>query len=327
MTSPVISAPMAFVSGAALAVAVTKAGGLGFIAAGYDIPAVENELREARRMLGVQDTRTLGVGVGVGFIAWGADPDKVLPPILALRPCAIWVFSTVPEDDYTPWVNAVHTLTPPGTTPPKVFAQVGSVTSARKAAEQGVDVIVAQSSDAGGHGGTRGCGLTSLVPEIIDAVHTTHSHIPVYAAGGLVDGRGLASVLALGADGGVFGTRFVATPEALPPRELKEVLVRASDGGQCTTRTRVFDDMRGTTGWPMSFDGRALRNKTTIDGVTEAENKKLYKEALHKKDYERLVVWAGTGVGLVKEIKPAGEVVREIWTDCGKTIKGLKARI
>ncbi|BFZ63418.1 hypothetical protein YB2330_004540 [Saitoella coloradoensis] len=325
MKFPIISAPMAFVSGADLAVAVTKAGGLGFIAAGYDIPAVEIELRNARTMLGARDGDT--VGVGVGFIAWGADPDKVLSPILALKLCAIWVFSTVPEDDYTPWVNAVDSLTPSGTPPPKVFAQVGSVASARKAAKQGIDVIVAQSSDAGGHGGSKGCGLTSLVPEILDALRPTHPHIPVYAAGGLVDGRGLASVMALGAAGGVFGTRFVATDEALPPRELKEVLVRASDGGQSTIRTRVFDDMRGTTGWPMTFDGRALRNKTTVDGVTEAENKIFYKEALEKKDYERLVVWAGTGVGLVKEIKPAGEVVREIWTDCGKVIQGLKARI
>ena len=123
---------------------------------------------------------------------------------------------------------------------------------AKQAAAAGADVIIAQGRDAGGHSGTMR-GTIGLVPAVVDAV----GPIPVVAAGGIADGRGLAAALSLGASGVSMGTRFTATVESLWDQAMKEKAV--ASGGDQTAQTRVFDIVRGAA-WPAIYPGRALRN-------------------------------------------------------------------
>ena len=133
----------------------------------------------------------------------------------------------------------------------RLICQVQDLASARLAREAGADLVVAQGTEAGGHGGT--CATLPLVPAVLDAVDP----IPVLAAGGIADGRGLAAALALGAQGALIGTRFYASDEALGSPRAKQSIVEGSADG--TQRTTVFDIVRGLD-WPAGTNGRALRN-------------------------------------------------------------------
>jgi hypothetical protein len=178
ITHPVIAAPMAFVSGGALAAAVSNAGGLGFLAGGY---------AESRDFL-QRELRAAGnARVGVGFITWSlAERD---PELLALAldhaPAAVWL-SFGDAEPFAGRVKAAGSA---------LILQVQSVAMARQAVDLGADVIVAQGAEAGGHGDIRS--TLPLVPAVVDAVHP----VPVVAAGGIADGRGLAAALMLGAAG------------------------------------------------------------------------------------------------------------------------------
>ena len=122
----------------------------------------------------------------------------------------------------------------------KLICQVQTVAQARVALEAGADLLVAEGNEAGGHGGARS--TLPLVPAVADAV----APVPVVAAGGIADGRGLAAALMLGAQGALMGTRFCASVEALGQPAAKERIVSAS--GDDTARTRVFDIVRGYAG-------------------------------------------------------------------------------
>jgi len=136
------------------------------------------------------------------------------------------------------------------------------------------------------------------------------------AAGGLANGAHVASFLTLGADGAVLGTRFLLTPESLYTDAQRQALLAASTTS--TTRTMAFDIARGTLGWPKGVDGRGLYNATVEDmdnGVSLEEVKTKFAAGVAKGDASRMLVWAGTGVGLMSEIKPAKEVVEELHRD------------
>lgn len=136
----------------------------------------------------------------------------------------------------------------------------------------------------------------------------------ILGAGGLSTGSDLAAVLAHGAQGAVYGTRFLLTPESTYSEIRKEVLLKAEGSG--TKRSHAFDQARGTTEWPAHVDGRGVSNETVKDfddGVIGIEERqKRYGTAEKEGEKDRLVVWAGTGVGNMKQIKPAGDVVRDL---------------
>ena len=184
------------------------------------------------------------------------------------------------------------------------------------------DVLVVQGSDAGGHGLAQGAGVITLVPEVSDAIDSLagreRGQVPIIvAAGGIAEARGAAAVLALGASGLVMGTRFLAAKEAVIATGYQNEVVRASDGGQTTVRTKVYDNVRGTTGWADTYNGRGIINKSYIEavaGLDEEENKKLYKEEIKKGDAGwgiegRMTTYAGTGIGLVKTVMSAEDIV------------------
>lgn len=215
----------------------------------------------------------------------------------------------------------------------KIWVQIGTVGDALKVAKLcRPDVLVVQGADAGGHGLEQGASIVSLLPEAHDALHASGMHgISLVAAGGIVEGRGVAAALALGAEGVAMGTRFLASEEAQVAKGYQDDILRVSDGGVNTVRSKVYDRLRGTTGWPDHYDGRGIINESFMDaknGEVTDSNRRDYEEALQKGDQGwgkngRLTAYAGTGVGLVTKVLPARDIIEEIRRD----VKEVRARI
>lgn len=206
----IISAPMLGVSTGRLAAAVSSAGGLGFVAGGADLTpgsaqlrSLSSELATARSALGLADYPLTPAPVGVGFILCHPSASRfeeaALPLLIEHSPQAVWLFAPGPDPEGGEALQAgiVAALKHAGFT---VFVQVGTVDAARRAARDGADVIVAQGVDAGGHQYARGAGVVSLVPEVRTMLDEEFAgrEIALVAAGGIVDGRGVAAALALG---------------------------------------------------------------------------------------------------------------------------------
>jgi nitronate monooxygenase len=197
---------------------------------------------------------------------------------------------------------------------------VQTLAQAREAADAGADIIIAQGRDAGGHSGSVR-GTMGLVPAVVDAV----APIPVVAAGGIADGRGLAAALALGAAGISMGTRFTASRESLWDPAMKAAALAA--GGDQTMQTRVFDVVRGAQ-WPAIYPGRALRNTFSTEwhgreddlAARQAEEEKTYL-ATAPDDFSQRVVWAGESVDLVNDIPSAAEIIERIITQAVATLQ------
>ncbi len=230
---PIALAPMGSIAGGRLAAAVSEAGGLGLVGGGYgDAAWLRTELALVK-----QHTQRPW---GVGLITWSVDRSAV-EVALGFRPHA-FVLSFGDPRPYAELIKSAGC---------KLICQVQDLEGARLAQAASADLIVAQGTEAGGHGGARA--TLPLVPAVVDAVQPT----PVVAAGGIADGRGLAAALMLGACGALVGTRFYATPESLADPAAKRRIVEAQD--HATARTRMFDVVRGL-GWPAAYTGRALRN-------------------------------------------------------------------
>jgi len=293
LDAPLVLAPMGGVAGGALAAAVSNAGGLGLLGAGYgDAAWLAHEL-------GVVREATVRAW-GVGFITWYLDA-ALLEQALACGPSAVMLSF----GDPLPWSATIKSA---GC---RLICQVQDLAGARAAHDAGADLIVAQGSEAGGHGAARA--TLPLVPAVVDLVHP----VPVLAAGGIADGRGLAAALMLGAEGALIGTCFHASREALGGDARKQRLVAAS--GDDTLRTRVFDVVRGYD-WPEPFTGRALVNDFVRrwHGREEAlvsalgSERERFAKAQAADELDTGIVWAGEGVDAVTAVRDAGEIVRAI---------------
>lgn len=227
--------------------------------------------------------------------------------------------------------------------------QIGSVKEAIEVAKHvRPDVLVVQGTDAGGHGLVRGASLITLLPEVCDAIEehcTASSNIDskkeevakpiILAAGGISEARTAASALTLGASGLVLGTRLLATPQARITAGYQSTILRTTDGGQTTVRTKVYDTLRGTN-WAETHNGRAIINQSYVDsvekGMCEDQNRKLYQETMETKGDEgwgeqgRMTTYAGSGVGLIREVKDVGDVVREIREGVQSILDGATER-
>ncbi|HET6609540.1 MAG TPA: nitronate monooxygenase [Rhodopila sp.] len=297
---PILLAPMGSAAGGKLAAAVTNAGGLGLVGSGYaNVDAIRKELTEAG------NTR-----VGIGFILWALERNpSALDVALDAKPAAVMLSFGNPMP-FTQRIKEAGC---------KIICQVQTLAQAKEAADAGADIIIAQGRDAGGHSGTTR-GTMGLVPAVVDAV----APIPVVAAGGIADGRGLAAALALGAAGVSMGTRFTASRESLWDQAMKAKTLAA--GGDQTEQTRVFDVVRGAP-WPAIYPGRALRNdfSTRWHGQEEAlaadqsTQERAYL-ATAASDFSTRVVWAGEGVDLVKDIPTAAEIIERVVAQAASTI-------
>lgn len=338
-TAPfVANAPMGGFAGSALATAVSRAKGMGFIGAVFDMVALSKQLEEVSQNFfganGPAQDQTLPVGVGL--LTFVAKAAEAIPVVQKFRPAAVWLFASHGLADFKVWTKEIRAASPKT----KIWIQIGSVAGALHIAEFcKPDVIVMQGSDAGGHGWEKGASIMSLLPETSDELEAKgFEHIPIVAAGGIVDGRGVAAALALGASGVVMGTRFLSAPETTVPHEgYRNAILRTKDGGQNTVRAKVFDELKGPNIWPALFDGRAVVSESYTDHISGTgieEIRKLHADAVKEKysgygidGKGRAVVWAGTGVGLVSESKKAGEIVVEVMADAQKAVEKAKSRL
>jgi len=286
---PILLAPMDIVSDGRLAAAVTRAGGFGMIGGGYG-----DEAWLAREMDAAGDAR-----VGVGFITWSmAKRPRLLDMVLERRPPAV-MLSFGDVRPHAQKIKGAGAL---------LICQVQTLEQTKDAVANGADILVAQGAEGGGHGISRS--TFPFVPAVVDAA----PDIPVAAAGGIADGRGLAAALMLGADGVLVGTRFYASQEAAGFAAAKQRIV-ASTGDQ-TIRSILFDIARRNV-WSAPYTARVLRNEFSEKWrgreaeLLQHQNEEAirYSEAREKGQFDIAAVIAGEAVDLIADIPPAGEIV------------------
>ena len=292
---PILLAPMDLVADGRLVATVDAAGGFGILGGGY------GEEKWLVRELDLLDRSK--ARFGVGFITWSlAKQPRLLDLALERRPAAVMLSFGSP----VPFIDRIKR------TAAIVICQVQSAALAKEAASAGADILVAQGTEAGGHGATRG--LFTLVPEIVDALGERK---PVVAAGGLADGRGLAAALMLGAAGVLVGTRFYASQEAAGAQDAKERIRKAT--GDDTLRGIVFDISRRNV-WPAPFTGRCMRNahadrwfgrEIELLRHLDEESAK-YEAARTAGDFDIAAVIAGEAVGLIHDIPSAHDVIERM---------------
>ena len=344
-TPLIVNAPMGGFAGGKLASAVTLAGGLGMIGA-ISHADLEKELSIAAEGLEsfvpattttngnhVADKDKEPLPIGVGLLPFIANLDLILPLLSRHKPALIWLFAATSTSQYISWTTQLRASLPPST---KIWIQVGSVTSALELArEVKPDALVLQGSDAGGHGFERGASIISLIPETMDRLAAENVNIPVLASGGIADSRAAAAALSLGACGVVMGTRFLAARETNTPPGYLDLILSAKDGSTSTTRSKLFDNVKGPNIWPEAYDGRSLTTESYEDhvrGETIEVIRERHNEAVKGEDggygvANRANVWAGASVGLVRKVEDAEEIVREVRGGVGMVVKGVVARL
>ena len=304
---PILSAPMDVIAGARLTAAVSAAGGFGILGGGYGDKAwLEQETAKLRQMT---------APFGVGFITWSlARQPELLDIALEPGPRAIMLSF----GDPAPFAARIKAAGA------RLICQVQSEDMARQALDAGADILVAQGSEAGGHGASRT--TIDIVPAIVDLAA---GRVPVVAAGGIGDGRGLAAMMMLGAAGVLLGTRFYASLEADGSEEAKKRICAASSGD--TVRGIIFDLSRNNV-WPAPFTGRCLVNDHARRwigrevellqnvGTVAVE----YAAAKAAGNFDVAAVIAGEAVGLIHDIPPAAEIVERIVTEADQITLGRR---
>lgn len=292
---PAISAPMTGTATADLAAAVSNAGGFGLIGgSGGDPDWLRAQIRATRE-------RT-DKPFGVGFISLYPGLDDLVRVAIEEQVVAM----AHSFADPAPYVRAAHAA---GIT---IIAQVQTVAQAIVAAHGGVDAITAQGTEAGGHTGTRSATMP-LVPAVIDAV----GGVPVIAAGGIADGRGLAAALMLGAEGVWMGTRFLASREWAGDAWAQARVIEA--GTDDTILTRAYDLAMGRP-FPPEYPARAIRNdfidawhdREAETAARSAELRAAVQRAERAGDAGIAEVIGGSAAGLIHAVEPAGDIVRRI---------------
>lgn len=292
---PIIGAPMGGRAGGLLAGEVSRAGGLGMLgAARYTTPEwVHTEAAVARER---------GGRFGVGLMTWALDDDDtLLAAALAEKPEVVSLSFGDPAA-YVARVKEIGAL---------AISQVSTVEDMRVAEAAGVDAVIAQGAEAGGHTGR--ISTLTLLQEVLEA-----TDLPVLAAGGIATGRGLAAVLAAGGQGALLGTVLLASPETTGPDYAVERVLAARSTE--TVYTDVFDKARHQP-WPVQWFGRAVRNTFSdkFDGAGAAEDD--IAAAYDPADPDAGVVYAGQAVGLVSQRRPVADVVTNIARDAEEHLR------
>ncbi|MDF3300544.1 NAD(P)H-dependent flavin oxidoreductase [Streptomyces tropicalis] len=288
---PIALAPMGGSAGGALTAAVSRGGGLGLLGSGNGAP--DWLAREVPLI-----TQGTDRPWGVGLLTWQIDA-RAVERALEYEPAAV-MFSFGDPSAYAERVRRAGAA---------LIVQVTDLEEARQAVDLGADVIVAQGTESGGHGARHGRSTLPFVPLVVDLAHP----VPVLAAGGIADGRGLAAALALGAEGAVVGTRLQATAEALVHPSTAAALVEGR--GEDTERSRVLDIVRGSA-WPSRYTARTLGHRhldrwrgREAELAADPQARAAYEEDVGRGEVPPLPVWAGEAVDLVADLPPAADLV------------------
>jgi nitronate monooxygenase len=291
---PILGAPMAGTADGKLARAVTQAGGLGQVGIGSETPVeyLEEETAIAR---GDDDAR-----FGIGLMIWALERrPELFEAAVAARPFLLSMSFGSPA----PYVERAHAA---GI---KVATQVNTVAAAREAAAAGVDLVVAQGTEAGGH-----TGAVSTLPLLQGVLEAVGDTVPVVAAGGIATARGLAAVLAAGAQGAWIGTALLASTEAGNTPAVRQRVIAATEAD--TIHTHTFDDVTRTP-WPDQYPGRALRNRfaEAWHGRSKDLTEEAFAEYGHARsrgDFDVAVIYAGEASGLVQRERSTTEILQEL---------------
>ena len=304
---PILSAPMDVIAGARLTRAVSAAGGFGILGGGYGDKAWLEQ--ETAKLADAADP------FGVGFITWSlAKQPALLDIALEAAPRAIMLSFGDPSP-FAPRIKSSGAL---------LICQVQDEAMARQALDAGADILIAQGTEAGGHGASRT--TIDIVPAVVDVAA---GRVPVTAAGGIGDGRGLAAMMMLGASGVLLGTRFYASQECDGAEEAKRRICAASNGN--SVRGIIFDLSRNNV-WPAPFTGRCLINdharRWMGREVELMQNIKAvaaeYAAARAAGNFDIAAVIAGEAVGLIHDIPPAAEIVDRIVTEADQILAGRR---
>jgi nitronate monooxygenase len=304
---PVLSAPMAIIAGARLVTAVGDAGGFGILGGGYG----EKEWLE-------RETARLSkypAPFGIGFITWSmARQPALLDIALEAKPRAIMLSFGDPTP-FAPRIKAAGSL---------LICQVQTEDMAKQALDAGADILIAQGMEAGGHGASRT--TLDIVPAIVDFAA---GRVPVVAAGGIADGRGLAAMMMMGACGVLLGTRFYASIECDGAEEAKKRICAATNDD--TARGIIFDVSRKIW-WPAPFTARTLvndharrwmgREAELIHNVEAVADE--YAAARDAGNFDVAAVFAGQAVGLIHDTPPAAEIVERIVGEAEQILSGRR---
>ncbi|MFC0552329.1 NAD(P)H-dependent flavin oxidoreductase [Planotetraspora thailandica] len=288
---PIALAPMGGSAGGALAAAVSRGGGLGLLGAG------SGDREWLARELPILAAGT-GNPWGVGLLTWAIDIATV-ERVLDCNPRAVMLSF----GDPSPFAERVRQAGA------ALIIQVTDLEEARRAVDLGADVIVAQGTESGGHGARNGRSTLPFVPVVVDLA----APVPVLAAGGIADGRGVAAALALGAAGALVGTRFQATAEALVDPSIATAIVAGR--GQDTERSRVLDIARGSR-WPAKYTARTLGHPyldrwrgREAELAADHEARQAYQDDVARGEVPPLPVWAGEAVDLITDLPAAADLV------------------
>lgn len=352
---PILQSGMGRVAGPELAAEVSRAGGLGILA-GLRLGA--DELRRQIRRLRERTDRPFGVNLWLHpEVETPVDPGAIpadlvhtvqgtlnrfrerlgLPSTLE-RPAGLpdvvaEAFETILEERVPvfsiglgdPGLERVRRCHERGI---KVIAMAATVEDARALAASGVDAIVAQGGEAGGHRSTwvkrnspAEVGTLALVPQVVDAVA-----VPVIAAGGIADGRGLLASLALGAAGVMLGTRFVATRESQAPEFWKRALLERKS--EETTLTNVFTGLHARALRNTFADEYAASGSPTLPALVQFNAAQdIYNAALGGGDGEHFPLYSGQSLGLIHDLPGAAEVVARIVEEARVAMAGLREKL
>ena len=304
---PIMLAPMDVIAGARLTSAVSAAGGFGILGGGYgDRAWLEQETAKLRGV---------SAPFGIGFITWSlAKRSELLDIALNVRPRAVMLSFGDPKP-FAPRIKSAGAL---------LICQVQNEDMARQALDAGADILIAQGTEAGGHGASRT--TIDIAPAIVDLAA---GRVPVAAAGGIGDGRGLAAMMMLGASGVLLGTRFYASQECDGAEEAKRRICAATSGN--SVRSIIFDLSRNNV-WPAPFNGRCLINDHArrwlghevelLQNVSAVAAE--YAVAKAADNFDIAAVIAGEAVGLIHDIPPAAEIIDRIVTEADQILSGRR---
>ena len=307
---PIMLAPMALAGGGELAAACAAAGAFGLVGGAY------GDLDWTRREWGIATQRLANTAaaqhMGCGFITWKLDQDaSALDWVLdqPLPPKAVFLSFGDPRP-YAERIRAGGA---------RLICQVQFMEQVPQALEAGAEIIVAQGGAAGGHGAAAATARSTMVfvPEAADWLAANAPDVLLLGAGGIADGRGLAALLLLGADGVLLGSRLWATREGLAPLAAKELAARTDGDG--TARSPIFDVLRRKD-WPAEYDFRALRNALHREWEgREAElradpdsARAAFDAAAAAGDFTGANVTVGEATGLIRDVPGAADVLRRI---------------
>ncbi len=306
---PVMLAGMGGVSYHGLVAAVSEAGGFGCLGAStMSTEGMVDEMHKVRELT----SKPFGVDLLTAMPGGMADQvDKIIEGGASVFVAGLGVPTEVVEQCHR------HGLL--------VINMCGRVDHARRAVDAGCDIVVAQGTEAGGHTGL--IATMPLVPQIVDAVG---DRVPVVAAGGIVDGRGLAAALTLGADGVWVGTRFIATPEARAVLGYKDALLATAEDGTTISRAYSGKTMRVVRN---SYTTYYEEHADELERFPAQLGKSMAEKAFHlggddstaEVDPSRECYPAGQGVGAIHELIPAADLVRRFVTEAGRALSQASA--